>query len=99
MSHVTELVGDATTEPDAKTPTTRATIVELFRQQVRSLGPRSALRHSVDGSWQPITWAEYGDAVREIASRIDRHRRRGREIGSRCCRRTGPSGTSPISAS
>jgi long-chain acyl-CoA synthetase len=68
MSDVTELVGDTNTERDAKTPTTRATIVEQFRRQVRSLGPRSALRHSVDGSWQPITWADYGDAVREIAA-------------------------------
>ena len=69
MADVTRLAGsEMAAERDAKTPATRATIVELFRQQVRALGPRTALRYSVDGSWRPLTWAAYGDAVREVAA-------------------------------
>jgi long-chain acyl-CoA synthetase len=68
MTDVTGLAGSERAERNAKTPAMRATIVDLFRGQVRSLGPRSALRHSVDGSWQPITWAAYGEAVRETAA-------------------------------
>ncbi len=64
MTDVTEAVRDR----DAKMTTADRTIVEVFRRQVRALGPRTALRRSVDGSWQPITWAAYGDAVREIAA-------------------------------
>jgi long-subunit acyl-CoA synthetase (AMP-forming) len=54
-------------ESDAGRALSSPTIVELFRQQVRALRPRAALRRYVDGSWQPLTWAEYGDAVCEIA--------------------------------
>ena len=44
------------------------TIVELFRNQVRQRGTRPALRRFVDGRWEPLSWADYGTAVREIAA-------------------------------
>jgi long-chain acyl-CoA synthetase len=68
MSAVTEVAGrEIGTGQDTSTAV-EATIVELFGQQVMRQGARPALRHSVGGSWQPLTWAAYGDAVREIAA-------------------------------
>ena len=44
------------------------TIVELFRKQVGRLAERTALRQSIEGVWQSLSWEAYGDAVREIAA-------------------------------
>ena len=40
------------------------TLVELFHERVRSDPDKVALRYKADGSWQDITWREYGDFVR-----------------------------------
>jgi long-chain acyl-CoA synthetase len=55
-------------QSDAGRAVSNPTIVELFREQVVRLAARTALRQSVDGVWQPLTWAAYGEAVREIAA-------------------------------
>jgi long-chain acyl-CoA synthetase len=70
MSDVARVGGVVSAAPyrDDKIPPIGRTIVELFRQQVRALGSRTALRESVDGTWQSLTWADYGSAVREIAA-------------------------------
>src|SRR5690606_5444877 len=44
------------------------TLVDLFTDRVARWPERPALRHVVDGEWQPITWAEYGIEVREAAA-------------------------------
>jgi long-chain acyl-CoA synthetase len=68
MTEVTETVlpeaahrGEGITAPGR-------TIVELFRDQVRSRGARSALRRFVDNDWQSVSWDGYGSAVAEIAA-------------------------------
>ena len=55
-------------QSDAGRALSSPTIVELFREQVVRLAPRTALRQPVDGVWQEVSWGEYGDAVREIAA-------------------------------
>jgi long-subunit acyl-CoA synthetase (AMP-forming) len=67
MSAVTEVAGRKRGGSETFSAV-EVTIVELFGQQVERQGARPALRHSVGGSWQPLTWAAYGDAVREIAA-------------------------------
>ena len=48
------------------------TIVDVFRERVRSLDSRTALRHVVDGQWSALSWADYGTAVEEIAAGLAR---------------------------
>jgi long-chain acyl-CoA synthetase len=55
-------------ESTARTPLTGTTIVDVFRDNVRTLAERPALRHWADGGWQAITWAEYGDLVRRVTA-------------------------------
>jgi long-chain acyl-CoA synthetase len=45
-----------------------ATIVDVFRDDVRRLGSRPAMRHVAGGRWQVITWAEYGRTVECLAA-------------------------------
>jgi long-chain acyl-CoA synthetase len=61
MSSVGQTASPPGSPPDA-------TIVEIFRHRAQELAPRIALRRSVGGAWEPISWAAYGDAVREIAA-------------------------------
>lgn len=49
-----------------------STIVEIFRDRVRSLGNRTALRRNVGGQWAEVSWAEYGAAVDEVAAALTR---------------------------
>jgi long-chain acyl-CoA synthetase len=44
------------------------TLVDLFFDRVERWPERPALRHAQDGQWEPITWADYGRAVREVAA-------------------------------
>ena len=59
---------DTTNDGEEHAAIDRRTIVALFRDQVANGGSRPALRRHVAGSWQPLSWTEYGDAVREIAA-------------------------------
>jgi long-chain acyl-CoA synthetase len=68
MTAVTEVAGREIGTGQETSTAVEATIVELFGQQVKRQGARPALRQSVGGSWQPLSWAAYGDAVREIAA-------------------------------
>lgn len=44
------------------------TILDVFRERVRTQGGRPALRRRVVGRWESIDWAEYGLIVGEIAA-------------------------------
>jgi long-chain acyl-CoA synthetase len=44
------------------------TVPELFQQQVAARGGGPAMHFKAAGRWQPITWEQYGQAVRRIAS-------------------------------
>ena len=44
------------------------TLVDLFFDRVARWSQRPALRYVDGGVWRAITWAEYGDAVREVAA-------------------------------
>jgi len=44
------------------------TLVDLFFDRAARWSERPALRHMEDGEWRPITWAEYGTVVREVAA-------------------------------
>src|SRR3972149_1642502 len=45
-----------------------STVLILFCQQVVKYGDRVALRKKALGRWQEISWREYGQRVREVAS-------------------------------
>ncbi|HUS66966.1 MAG TPA: long-chain fatty acid--CoA ligase [Kofleriaceae bacterium] len=52
----------------ATTPApSRKSAVDVFRDRVARSGARTALRHKVGTEWQPMSWAEWGVAAREIA--------------------------------
>ena len=68
MSDVTESVRHGETNEEEYATTDHRTIVTLFREQVAAGGTRAALRRHVGGTWQPLSWTAYGDAVREIAA-------------------------------
>jgi long-chain acyl-CoA synthetase len=44
------------------------TLVDLFFDRVARWSQRPALRYVDGGVWRAITWAEYGNAVREVAA-------------------------------
>jgi long-chain acyl-CoA synthetase len=44
------------------------TIVDLFWDRTQHRPHETALRHHVDGVWGPVTWADYGRAVAEVAA-------------------------------
>jgi long-chain acyl-CoA synthetase len=52
----------------APPPDPGQTLVDLFFDRVARWSDRVALRHVREGEWVPITWAEYGRAVREAAA-------------------------------
>ncbi len=58
------------------------TAIELFRRRVAKSGRHIALRHKVGPTWQPITWAEWDTAAREIAGGL---RALGVATGDRVC--------------
>jgi len=41
-------------------------VCELFQEQVRRRGPEPALHFKAAGRWNPITWQQYGAAVKRI---------------------------------
>src|SRR5687767_3975105 len=44
------------------------TMVEVFCQQVNTLGGRPAMRYRrAAGGWEDISWCQYGSAVNEVA--------------------------------
>ncbi len=55
----------------AQTPTTASTqgrtIADLVPEAVAAFGDRVAVRHKQDGAWQDVTYAQFGETVREIA--------------------------------
>jgi long-chain acyl-CoA synthetase len=60
--------GRAPAVEPAPAPDAGQTLVELFFDRVARWPDRVALRHVHDDEWTPITWAEYGRAVREVAA-------------------------------
>lgn len=42
-------------------------IVNRIRTQIARLGDQVALRHQVEGQWQDISWAEFGEQIRQLA--------------------------------
>ena len=44
------------------------TIVDVFRHNLRRRPDRPALRRRVGASWEMLTWADYGRAVREVTA-------------------------------
>lgn len=42
-------------------------IVNRIRNQIARLGDRVALRHQVNGQWQDISWAEFGEQIQQLA--------------------------------
>lgn len=56
-------------EPEVAPPMpVGGTLVDLFTDRVARWPDRPALRYAEDGEWRPITWREYGTAVREAAA-------------------------------
>jgi long-chain acyl-CoA synthetase len=56
-------------EDDTAPPLERGgTLVDLFADRVARWPHRTALRFMHDGTWHPITWRQYGEAVREAAA-------------------------------
>ena len=56
-------------EPEVAPPMpVGGTLVDLFTDRVSRWPDRPALRYAEDGEWRPITWREYGTAVREAAA-------------------------------
>ena len=47
---------------------TGRTLVDLFFDRAGRWSQRPALRYMDGGAWRAISWAEYGDAVREVAA-------------------------------
>src|SRR2546428_2037326 len=39
-------------------------VCELFQDQVRARGDRPALHTKIGGTWRPISWKQYGEAVK-----------------------------------
>ncbi|KLV02422.1 long-chain fatty acid--CoA ligase [Photobacterium aquae] len=42
-------------------------IVNRLRAQIERLGERVALRHQVEGTWQDISWTEFGEQIHQLA--------------------------------
>jgi long-chain acyl-CoA synthetase len=61
-------VGRAPAVEPAPPPDPGETLVDLFFDRVARWSDRVALRHVREGEWASITWAEYGQAVREVAA-------------------------------
>jgi long-chain acyl-CoA synthetase len=56
-------------EPETAPPLESGkTLVDLFFDRVARWSERPALRHREDDAWRAITWARYGEAVREVAA-------------------------------
>lgn len=55
-------------EADAETAEAGETIVGIFRERVRSLRSRTALRSRSDRGWSKLSWTDYGTAVEETAA-------------------------------
>src|SRR4051794_15662110 len=52
--------------PSVATSTGSKTIADLIGRAAEQYGARVAARHKVDGAWHDVTYAEVGEAVREI---------------------------------
>ena len=52
--------------PEALAPAT--TIVDVFRDDARTLGDRPALRHRTDAGWEVVSWADYGERVARLGA-------------------------------
>src|SRR4051794_24840289 len=64
------------------TSTSSKTIADLIGRAAEQYGERVAARHKVDGAWHDVTYAQVGEAVREIGlGLIDL----GIEPGERVC--------------
>lgn len=55
-------------EPLAAAFGSGTTAVDLFADRVARWPERSALRHKVAGTWESISWGEYGTTVRQAAA-------------------------------
>ena len=44
------------------------TLVDLFFDRAQRWSDRTALRYAEGDGWKPVTWAEYGTTVREVAA-------------------------------
>jgi long-chain acyl-CoA synthetase len=52
--------------PEALAPAT--TIVDVFRDDARTLGDRPALRRRTSDGWEVVTWTDYGETVARLAA-------------------------------
>ena len=57
------------------------TIVDAFRNTVRRIPDRPALRRRVGSRWEMLTWADYGRAVSEVTAGLSRAGNRSRPAG------------------
>ncbi len=64
MTNIDTAASDARSEIAGASPT----VVRRFRERVARQPERPALRHHHNGSWQAITWGDYGRAVDEVAA-------------------------------
>jgi long-chain acyl-CoA synthetase len=54
-------------QPSAAQAPAGSTIADLLPDAVASFGEHVAIRHKQDGAWRDVTYAEFGEIVREIA--------------------------------
>ncbi len=63
------MTSEATVAPDARTPSAQPkTLVEHLLAQVRGRADAPAIYTRSGGRWLPITWAQFGDGARRVAS-------------------------------
>lgn len=59
-----------------------ATIIEVFWKRVKEESSKPAIYQKVDGKYQALSWAEYGEIVRSISSGlIERSISKGKKVG------------------
>jgi long-chain acyl-CoA synthetase len=66
---VASMTSEATVAPDARTPSPQPeTLVQHLLAQVRGRADSPAIYTRSGGRWLPITWAQFGDGARRVAS-------------------------------
>jgi long-chain acyl-CoA synthetase len=63
------MTSEATVAPDARTPSAETeTLVQHLLRQIRGRADAPAIYTRSGGRWLPITWAQFGDGARRVAS-------------------------------
>jgi long-chain acyl-CoA synthetase len=66
---VASMTSEATVAPDARTPSAETeTLVQHLLRQIRGRADAPAIYTRTGGRWLPITWAQFGDGARRVAS-------------------------------